>query len=451
MNVRSVEPKDLRLAIFGLGYVGAVSAACFSARGFPVIGVDVDEAKVAAVNNGVSPVLEDAVSELIAGGVDSGRLRATTDARAAVQSADAILVCVGTPSASGGGASLIYLERVIDQIGEALADSRSDRVRRPTVIVRSTVMAGTSEDVVVPRLEKAGLVMGRDVGLAFNPEFLREGTSVADFFDPPKTVIGQFDDDSGDLVASIYKGLPGPVYRLPLRVAEIGKYIDNAFHALKIGFANEVGAYCAALGIDSHDVMDVFLADRKLNISPAYLRPGFAFGGSCLPKDLRAVLHTARHVDLKLPILEAILDSNARQISRAYDMIAESGLRKVSMFGLAFKAGTDDLRESPLVELAERLLGRGFDLRIWDPHVTVSRLSGANREHVEARIPHLSRLLTTSLPEAVEHGDVVVLGTSSQEAANAAAVRDDSYVVDLVHAPVCALLRGSGRYRGISW
>jgi GDP-mannose 6-dehydrogenase len=317
--------------------------------------------------------------------------------------------------------------------------------------VRSTVVAGTSEDVVIPRLEKAGLVVGRDVGLAFNPEFLREGTSVADFFDPPKTVIGQFDDDSGDVVANIYEGLSGPVYRLPLRVAETVKYIDNVFHALKIGFANEVGAYCAALQIDSHEVMDVFLADRKLNISPAYLRPGFAFGGSCLPKDLRAVLHTARHADLSLPILEAILDSNAHQISRAYDMIAESGRRRVSMFGLAFKAGTDDLRESPLVELAERLLGRGFDLRIWDPHVTISRLSGANREHVEARIPHLSRLLTTSLQEAVEHGDVVVLGTANQEAASAAAVRGDAYVVDLVHAPVSTELRCSGRYRGMSW
>jgi GDP-mannose 6-dehydrogenase len=451
MNMRESGSKDFRLAIFGLGYVGAVSAACLSARGFSVLGVDVDAAKVAAVNNGVSPVLEDAVSDHIAEGVACGRLRATTDGQLAVRSADVILICVGTPSASSGGASLVYLERVVEQIGDALASSKEERSRRPTVVVRSTVMAGTSEDVVIPRLEKAGLRMGRDVGLAVNPEFLREGTSVADFFDPPKTVIGQLDDESGDVVAKLYEGLPGPVYRLPLRVAEFGKYIDNAFHALKIGFANEVGACCAALGLDSHAVMDVFVADRKLNISPAYLRPGFAFGGSCLPKDLRAVLHTARHADLSLPILEAILDSNAHQLARAYDMIAESGRRRVSMFGLAFKAGTDDLRESPLVELAERLLGRGFDLRIWDPQVTVSRLSGANREHVEARIPHLSCLLTTSLQEAVDHGDVVVLGTSRQEAARAAAMRRDAHVVDLVHAPVPAELRWSGRYRGMSW
>jgi GDP-mannose 6-dehydrogenase len=441
-----------RIAIFGLGYVGAVSAACFCARGHDVIGVDVNPTKVAAVNAGQSPIVEERISELIETGIAVGRLRATVDAGAAVAAADVILLCVGTPSAASGGPSFSYLERVAEEVGEALAASAQSRTTRPTVVVRSTVTPGTCEDIVIPRIEKAGgLVAGRDFGVAVNPEFLREGTSVADFFEPPKTVIGQLDDASGAVVAALYQGLPGPVHRLPLRVAEISKYVDNAFHALKVGFANEMGALCAAMGLDSHEVMDVFVADRKLNISPSYLRPGFAFGGSCLPKDLRAVLHAARHADLRLPILASVLESNEQQIARAYDLIAGLGCRRVSLFGLAFKTGTDDLRESPLVELAERLLGRGFEVRVWDPHVSLSRISGANREHMKARLPHLSRLLTDSLDEAVAHAQVAVLGTTRPEAALAVAARDDLQVVDLVRAPVPETLLRSNRYRGMSW
>ena len=274
------------------------------------------------------------------------------------------------------------------EIGEALAARGGDD--RYTVVIRSTMLPGTCEEVVQPRLEAAsGLGAGQGFGLAINPEFLREGSSVKDFFDPPKTVIGQVDDLSGDAVAALYEGLPGPVYRVPLRVAEMTKYVDNGFHALKVGFANEIGAVCKALGLDSHIVMDIFTSDTKLNISPAYLKPGFAFGGSCLPKDLRAITHRARRADTAVPILESILPSNEDQIDRVFRQIEATGKRRIGLFGLSFKAGTDDLRESPMVALAERLLGRGFELMIFDQNVAFSRLLGANRAYVDSRIPHL--------------------------------------------------------------
>src|SRR5919106_783150 len=292
------------LAVFGLGYVGTVSAACFAELGHRVVGVDVNPDKVAMVNQGRAPLVEDQIGELTGRAVASGRLVATTDARAAVAETEIALVCVGTLSLPTGAPALTHLERVADQIGAALPDART----RYTVAIRSTILPGTCAEVVVPRLEKAsGLVAGHDFGVCVNPEFLREGSSVADFFSPSRTVIGQLDQRSGDRVEALYAGLPGPRYRLPLATAEMVKYVDNAFHALKVGFANEVGALCKALGLDSHEVMDIFCDDRKLNISPAYLRPGFAFGGSCLPKDLRALVHAARHNDLRLPILEDVL------------------------------------------------------------------------------------------------------------------------------------------------
>jgi GDP-mannose 6-dehydrogenase len=437
-----------RIAVFGLGYVGIVSAACLASRGHSVIGVDVSPEKVDMVNQGRSPVVEERIGDLVAEQVVAGRLRATTDCARAVSDTDVAIVCVGTPSASNGGLLTGYLERVSEEIGAALAGRRE----RYTVVVRSTMLPTTCEQIVLPRLSSAsGGRAGADFGLAVNPEFLREGSSVRDFFDPPKTVIGQLDDESGDTVAELYEGLPGPVYRVPLAVAEMIKYADNSFHALKAGFANEMGAVCKAMGLDSHAVMDILVADTKLNISPAYLRPGFAFGGSCLPKDLRAVVHRARRADLQVPILESIAPSNEGQIERVFKIIEDTGKRRVGLLGLAFKPGTDDLRESPLVALAERLLGRGFELMIHDPQVAVSRLLGANRAYVDQRIPHLSRLMAGSADAVVNHAEVCVVGAADPDAIAALGRVDGRIVVDLVRFPGSADYSGDPRYIGISW
>jgi len=437
-----------RVAVFGLGYVGIVSAACLASRGHTVIGVDVSPEKADMVNNGRSTVVEKRIGELVAEQVAAGRLCATTDSARAVADTDIALVCVGTPSAPNGSLGTDYLERVSEEIGAALAD----RPEGYTVVIRSTMLPTTCEQIVLPRLEAAsGRRAGVDFGLAVNPEFLREGSSVHDFFDPPKTVIGQFDDSSGDAVAALYEGLPGPVYRVPLGVAEMIKYADNSFHALKAGFANEMGAVCKTLGLDSHAVMDILTADRKLNISPAYLRPGFAFGGSCLPKDLRAIVHRARRADVPVPILESILTSNGSQIDRVFNIIEATGKRRVGLLGLAFKSGTDDLRESPLVALAERLVGRGFELLIHDPQVAVSRLLGANRAYVDARIPHLSRLMAGSADAVVHHAEVCVVGAVDPDAIAALGRVDDRIVVDLVRFPGSSDYDGDPRYIGVSW
>lgn len=436
---------ERRIAVFGLGYVGIVSAACLASRGHSVIGVDVSPEKIDMVNQGRSPVVEERIGDLVAEQVAAGRLCATTDCARAVADTDIAVVCVGTPSSSNGGLLTGYLERVSEEIGAALA-GRDDRY---TVIIRSTMLPTTCEQIVLPRLRSAA--GSANFGLAVNPEFLREGSSVRDFFDPPKTVIGQLDDESGETVAELYDGLPGPVYRVPLSVAEMIKYADNSFHALKAGFANEMGAVCKALGLDSHAVMDILVADTKLNISPAYLRPGFAYGGSCLPKDLRAVVHRARRADVQVPILESIAPSNEGQIERVFKIIEDTGKRRVGLLGLAFKPGTDDLRESPLVALAERLLGRGFELMIHDPQVAVSRLLGANRAYVDQRIPHLSRLMADSADAVVNHAEVCVVGAANPDAIAALGRVDGRIVVDLVRFPGSADYSGDPRYIGISW
>jgi GDP-mannose 6-dehydrogenase len=320
------------------------------------------------------------------------------------------------------------------------------------VAIRSTVLPGTSEDVIIPLLEQAsGLVAGTDFQVVMNPEFLREGSALEDFDQPPKTVIGEHQPGAGDDLAQLYDGITAPVFRVRLRVAEAAKYVDNAFHALKIGFANEIGSFCKALDIDSHDVIEPFLADRKLNISEAYLRPGFAFGGSCLPKDLRALLYAARRADLELPLLESILPSNQRHLQRTIDVILSLGRRRVGMLGLAFKPGIDDLRESPLVDLAETLIGKGFDVRIHDEAVAVSRLVGANREYIDEHLPHLINLMVETVDAAVEHADVCVVGASSADAVEAVAQKSGLHVVDLVRLPDAAERRQEETYVGVAW
>lgn len=441
-------PAVRRVAVFGLGYVGTVSAACLASRGNSVIGVDVNSEKVDLINSGRSPVVEELLDELVAEQVAAGRLAATADSARAVANSDIALVCVGTPSASDGSLMTGFLERVCEEIGAALAGRRE----RYTVVVRSTVLPTTCEQIVLPILQDAsGLRAGEDFGLVVNPEFLREGTSVIDFFDPPKIVIGQFDDASGAAAAALYDGLPGIVYRVPLAVAEMIKYADNSFHALKVGFANEVGAVCKALKLDSHAVMDMLIADTKLNISPAYLRPGFAFGGSCLPKDLRALVHCAGRANVSVPILESVGVSNEGQIDRTFEFIEATGKRRVGLLGLAFKPGTDDLRESPLVALAERLVDRGFEVLIHDPQVAVSRLLGANRAYVAERMPHLSRFIADTPEDVVNHAEVCVVGAADPEAIAALKRVDGRIVVDLVRFPGSAEYRDDPRYIGISW
>ncbi|MFI6906821.1 nucleotide sugar dehydrogenase [Nonomuraea sp. NPDC050394] len=437
----------MRISVFGLGYVGCVSAACLASMGHEVVGVDVNPEKVELISRGLAPVVEERIGELTREVVQDGRLRATTDAVAALAASDLSLICVGTPSAANGSLSTAFLERVAEQIGRAI-----DGTRRHTVVFRSTMLPGTCEDLLVPILERAsGLKAGTHFGVAVNPEFLREGTSVRDFFDPPKTVIGESDRETGDLVAALYRDLPGEVFRVPIPVAEMTKYADNAFHAVKIGFANEIGAVSQALGIDSHRVMDIFLADRKLNVSPAYLRPGFAFGGSCLPKDLRGLVYAARRADVSVPLLSHVLPANEAHLRRALDLVIGADRRKVGLFGLSFKPGTDDLRESPLVEMAERLLGKGYDLRIYDANVTLSRLMGANRAYVEQRLPHLADLLTDSAQEVLDHAEVCVVGCKDQAVLDVLTRAGDRPVVDLVRLPDAERRRAEPGYVGLGW
>ncbi|MGV9597008.1 nucleotide sugar dehydrogenase [Streptosporangium sandarakinum] len=479
----------MRISVFGLGYVGCVSAACLASAGHEVVGVDVNPLKVDLVTRGLAPVVEERIGELTAEAVRSGALRATTDVAEAVTSTDVSLVCVGTPSAPNGSLSTAYLERVAEQIGRALAagapaatgtpagtqvtaetseteapaagapateapaaGTQAAGAGRHTVVFRSTMLPGTCEDLLVPILEReSGLAAGTGFGVAVNPEFLREGTSVRDFFDPPKTVIGELDRASGDVVAALYEGLPGEVFRVPITVAEMTKYTDNAFHGLKISFANEIGAICRALGLDSHQVMDVFLADRKLNVSPAYLRPGFAFGGSCLPKDLRGLVYAARRADVSVPLLAHVLPSNDDHLRRAFELVTAAGGRRVGLFGLSFKPGTDDLRESPMVELAERLLGKGYDLRIYDANVSLSRLVGANRDYIASRLPHLGDLLSGSAGEVLAHADVCVVGCKDPDVLDALAGAGDRVIIDLVRLPDAAARRAHPGYVGLGW
>lgn len=437
------------VSVFGLGYVGCVSAACLASRGHRVIGVDVNPDKIDALRQGRSPVVEERIGDLTAEVVGAGNLTVTTDSASAVQNTDLSLVCVGTPSAHGGGLSTAFLEQVSDEIGAALALKNSWHV----VVYRSTMVPGTCENLLIPRLESAsGKRAGVDFGVCVNPEFLREGTSVRDFLDPPKTVVGATDLHSGEIVLNLYEGLPGRQFQVPIRVAEMTKYVDNSFHALKVGFANEIGAICSSLTLDSHAVMDIFMADTKLNISPAYLRPGFAFGGSCLPKDVRALTHTARRNDLDVPLLANLLTSNESQMRRAVDLVLEAGRHKVGIFGLSFKPGTDDLRDSPMVELAERLIGKGFDVKIYDATVVLSRLTGANGAYIRQQLPHIGDLLTDDVDAVLDHGDVLIVGSREPRVVDAVArAGSDRFIVDLVRLPDAEQLRGAPNYQGIGW
>jgi GDP-mannose 6-dehydrogenase len=437
----------MKIAVFGLGYVGTVSAACLADAGHDVIGVDPSSAKTEAIAAGRSPILEPGIEPIIAAAVAEGRLTVTDDPEAAVAASDISLICVGTPGHPSGSLDLQHVETVCQEIGNALADSSDYHI----VAVRSTLLPGSTHSVVIPTLEaRSGRTVGVDFGVSVNPEFLREGTAVSDYRNPPKTVIGASDARTGDTVALLYTGLDAPVILTDLAIAEMTKYADNAWHAVKVTFANEIGRMAKALGLDGHQVMDFFVQDTKLNISPQYLRPGFAFGGSCLPKDLAALTHRAKMMDVDLPMLSSVLSSNAVQIDVALDMILQRGNQRVGLLGLSFKPRTDDLRQSPLVELAERLLGKGYDLRIYDPAVNLTTLVGANREYILDRLPHIANLLVDSIEEVLVHAESIIIGHADPRFVQITGrLRSDQFVIDLVG--IDRVDGGEDRYDGIGW
>jgi len=436
------------ISIFGLGYVGAVSAAALADNGHKVIGVDVNPTKVDMINAGRSPIIEAGLPELMQKGVEAGRICATTDGRTAVFDSDLSIICVGTPSHSNGSLNLSYVQRVCQQIGAALADKPAYHV----IIARSTMLPGSTEELVIPILEEtSGKQAGPDFCVCFNPEFLREGSSIKDFYDPPFTVIGSDDERAAAAARELYAMLEAPLLTVPIKVAEMVKYTCNAFHGLKVTFANEIGNICKQQNIDSHQVMDIFCQDTKLNISPYYLKPGFAFGGSCLPKDLRALLYHARQLDQEPPVLQAILRSNRQQIDKAYQLIRRTRHKRVGVLGFSFKAGTDDLRESPMVELVERLIGKGYQLRVYDRNVSLANLQGANRAYIEKEIPHIASLMCDSIEDVLADCDVVVVGNGAPEFRQALdQIRPEQTVIDLIR------IGGetgqlNGQYNGICW
>jgi len=437
----------MKISIFGLGYVGSVSAACFARDGHQVIGVDVNPLKVEIINDGRSPIVEPHLNELMRDAVQAGRLRATTDAAEAVAASDVSLVCVGTPGNMNGSLDLTHIKNSCKQIGVALASID----RHHVVVVRSTLLPGSIERHVIPTLEVySGKRAPKDFGVAINPEFLREGSSVYDFDNPPFTLIGADDEHVSSLVGHLYSLLNAPRFTLRIKEAEMVKYACNSFHALKVAFANEIGNICKPLEVDSHRVMEVFCQDTKLNLSSYYLKPGFAFGGSCLPKDLRAINYKAKELDVELPLLNSVLLSNERQIERAINMVLQTGRKNIGVLGLSFKQGTDDLRESPIVTVIERLLGKGLRLAIYDRDVQLARVFGANKEYIEGEIPHISELMHPDLHSVVSLSDVIVIANKSEEyRCITDALRNDQTVIDLVRLfesppPV-------GSYSGMGW
>ncbi|MBX2870315.1 MAG: UDP-glucose/GDP-mannose dehydrogenase family protein [Acidiferrobacterales bacterium] len=437
----------MKITIIGLGYVGCVSAACLANAGHQIVGVDISPVKTDLINKGQSPIVEKDIDELVSRSVENGSLRATTDLSDALSESDVSLICVGTPSLANGSLDLKFIRNSVTEIAHAL----KNRSEYHVVTIRSTMLPGTLENVVLPLLEKeSGKKVGEDFGLCVNPEFLREGTAIADYRNPPFTIIGSFDDQSAEPLKTIYQDLDSPLIQVKIREAEMIKYSCNIFHALKVGFANEIGVLCKEMDIDSHKVMDIFKQDKELNISPTYLTPGFAFGGSCLPKDLRAIRHRAKTLDVDIPILDAVLPSNQNQIERAYRMVEQAESKKVGLLGLSFKAGTDDLRESPIVQLAEKLLGKGYEISIYDSNVILANLLGANKQFIQQVIPHLAKLMSTDLNSVLECSDVLVISQKTEEFRQLQSSNQTHKIIDLVRISENTT-QSDNTYQGICW
>lgn len=436
------------ISIFGLGYVGTVSAACFAQQGHNVIGVDPIAVKVEMINMGVSPIIEKDIGRLIEDNRNAKRLSATQDTYNAIASSTISFICVGTPSEPNGNLGLRFLRRVCEEIGLALKVKTDWHL----IVIRSTILPGTMNEVVIKILEEiSGKKAGDEFGVCHNPEFLREGSAVYDFFHPPKTVIGESEPKSGELLASLYSGIEdAPLIRTTFQVSEMVKYVDNIWHGLKVSFANEIGNICKVQKVDSHEVMQIFCQDQKLNISPSYLKPGFAFGGSCLPKDIRAMSYKAKILDIEIPIINSILPSNKLQLEKALQMVFSKGKKKIGILGFSFKAGTDDLRESPMVEMIERLIGKGYELKLYDRNVNLASLIGANRDYILNRIPHISKLMVEDMGAVVEHAELVVIGNGDPEFSKAIdIIPKNVQVIDLVRIDGTAQDRDG--YDGICW
>jgi len=429
-----------------MGYVGAVCSACLSELGYKIVGVDVNTDKIQMINNGKSPIVEEGLQEMIRSGVSSGRIIATTDTGFAIKTTQISMICVGTPSKHSGDLDLCYVQRVCEEIGEQLKNKDEYHL----VILRSTVLPGTCKNIVRKTLERtSGKKVGTDFGIAMNPEFLRESTAINDFFYPPMIVIGANDKKSGDIAEQLYEAIDAPIIRKSIEVAELIKYSCNVWHATKVSFANEIGSIAKAVGVDGREVMDAVCQDKKLNVSPYYMKPAFSFGGSCLPKDVRALSYRSRQLDLSTPLIESLMPSNKAQLMRGYDLITKTGKKKIALLGLSFKSGTDDLRESPFVEMVEMLIGKGYDIAIYDENIEYAKVHGANKDYINLHIPHISTLLNPNYDEVIAHADVIAIGNGSNEFKNIVKnVPDNKHVVDLY-----GVMEGSSEtnIQGICW
>ena len=439
----------MRIIVWGLGYVGTVVAACLAQSGHDVIGVELSEEKVRTFNQGRSPLKEPDLDELIQEGIAEGRLRAVTDGVQYVPWADISLICVGTPSMADGSPMLDYIDGVAQQIGQGLRKSE----RYHVVVLRSTVFPGVSREYLLPRLESYSMrTPGEDFGIVVNPEFLRETEAIKDFYAPPYTVLGELDRRSGDLISAMYANIDAPLYRVALEEAELVKVVNNAFHALKVGFGNEIGRVCDRLGIDSHIVMKLVCADTKLNISPVYLKPGFAFGGSCLPKDLRSLTFNARRLGVEIPILDAVIPSNSLQIEAARVKVHETGAKRVGVLGLSFKAGTDDLRESPIISLIRQLWQDGLEVSVYDPDVNPDVILGGNLEYLRRQLPQINQILRTDIQDVINGAQTLVISQKRPEFTTILKELDSNVaILDLVRLSEQPTLPGVANYEGLSW
>jgi len=436
----------MNISIFGLGYVGCVSLGCLAKNGHTIIGVDTSETKVNQINNGLATIIEKDIDIIIQEEHLKGKISATTDFIKAVNETELSIIAVGTPSGPNGHLNLSFIFKVAENFGEALKQKESFH----TIAIRSTVMPGTVEKFAKVIEETSGKKKNKDFAVLSNPEFLREGTAVHDYYHPPLTLIGSDNKQAAEKLATLYNKLPAEVIITDVNIAEIMKYVNNTFHALKIAFANEVGNICSAMQIDSHKVMEIFCMDKELNISPYYLKPGFAYGGSCLPKDLKGLQTLAHDMYVKAPVIEQIDKTNNLQISRAVEMVKETGKRKIAFLGLSFKAGTDDLRNSPSVAVVETLLGKGYEIQIFDKNVQLSKLTGTNKEYIDRHIPHLSKLMVNHLDELIDYAEVIVVNNKEKEYVDALLKTESpAVIIDMVRLP--DPIRSRSNYFGINW